>query len=446
MTTPQIIRFPERQAPDADPVVITGIGMGASVGSHREAVWQAIQTGRSGIRFTRPTDCVGSLRLPCAMVDWLPPKAPILKSIRLCHAAADEALRDAEICWPEIDRDRFAVSIAAQFGDIDYLYLTPEQRSNPPDELSHPWHQQFLPCSISEHVANYYGLNGPRLCHATACASGIVSTLAATRMIQADQADMALAGASDAVAEIILAAFHRMGVLAESENAASACRPFDKSRNGFVMGEGAALLVLEKRSHAIARGAKIYAEIASGQMLCQAHHVTGLEENSSTLEQLIRRTVDKAGWSFRGPQYVNAHGTGTTQNDVCELQALRSALGDLADHLVASSNKAILGHLINAAGSIELALTALAMRDNFAPPTMHLHDPEPVGAIDCLPEYGVQMEIDRALKLSLAFGGHLVAMALRKCPLEAHQRSALPLSPQARIRNSSNSSSIKRAA
>ncbi len=446
MTEAQTIRLPDRRDPDADPVVITGIGMGASVGSDRETVWQAIQAGRSGIRFTRPADCVGSLKLPCAMVDWLPPKAPVLKSIRLCQAAADEALRDAEICWPDVDRDRFAVSVAAQFGDIDFLYLTEEQRSRAPDALAHPWHQQFLPCSVSDHVANSYGLNGPRLCHATACASGIVSTLAAARMIQADQADMALAGASDSVAEIILAAFHRMGVLAEAEDASSACRPFDKSRCGFVMGEGAALLVLEKRSHAIARGASIYAEIASGQMLCQAHHVTGLEENSATLEQLIRRSIDKAGWSYRGPQYVNAHGTGTAQNDVCELKALRGALGDQADGLVASSNKAILGHLINAAGSIELALTALAMRDNFAPPTMHLRDPETVGAIDCLPEFGVQMEIDRALKLSLAFGGHLVAMALRKCPFEAHQRPARPLSTSARIRNANAPGHLQRAA
>lgn len=434
MQPAQILRLPDRLIPDSDPIVITGIGIAASVGSHREAVWQAVQSGQSGVRLTHDSDGLGSLRLPCAMVDWLPPDPDNLKSIRLCGIAAGEALEDANIAWQSVDRERFACSVAAQFGDIGYLYLSEQDRQAPPESLAHKWHEQFLPSSVSDHVANLYGLRGPRLCYATACASGIVSTLAAARMIQSDQADFALAGASDAITEIILASFHRMGVLANSPDAASACQPFDVHRTGFVMGEGAALLVLEKRSHAIARGARIYAEIASGQMFCQAHHVTGLEESCDTLEVLIRRVVEKAGWSFRGPQYVNAHGTGTSQNDVCELRALRGALGSLADHMVASSNKAVLGHLINAAGSIELALTALSMRDGFAPPTMHLTYPEAVGSIDCLPQVGVKLEIDRALKLSLAFGGHLVAMALRRCPIEEYQRLPLPLAPGARIR------------
>jgi 3-oxoacyl-(acyl-carrier-protein) synthase len=256
-------------------------------------------------------------------------------------------------------------------------------------------------------------------------------------MIEEDQADMALAGAADAVTEIILTSFYRMGVLAQGEDPATSCRPFDRRRAGFVMGEGAALMVLERRSHAQARGAKIYAEIAAGQMLCQAHHVTSLEDDCATLEQLIRRTIDKAGWQDEGPQYINAHGTGTKQNDLSELRAIRGAMGSQADEVVASSNKAVLGHLINAAGSIELALTALAMRDSFAPPTMHLEQPESDGDIDCLGGYGVRIQIDRALKLSQAFGGHLVAVALNRPKPADSARSPVPLVGDARLRTAS---------
>ena len=426
-------------APAHDPVVISGVGIAASLGANRESVWQAIQLGRSGVRLTRESDGVGQLRLPCAMADCLPEndnQAHSLKSIRLGLTAAAEALDDADIDWRSIDRGRFACSIAAQFGDIGYLYLSPEEQAADPASLAHAWHNQFLPSSISGAVASEFGLQGPRLCYATACASGVVSLLAAARMIEEDQADMALAGAADAVTEIILASFYRMGVLAQGEDPATSCRPFDRNRAGFVMGEGAALMVLERRSHAVARGAKIYAEIAAGQMLCQAHHVTSLEDDCATLDQLIRRTVTKAGWKELGPQYINAHGTGTKQNDLSELRAIRSALGPQADDVVASSNKAVLGHLINAAGSIELALTTLAMRDGFAPPTMHLQQPESDGNIDCLAEYGVKMPIDRALKLSQAFGGHLVAVALNRPQDARSARAPVPLVSGARVRES----------
>lgn len=426
-------------AADRDPIVISGVGIAASLGATRESVWQAIQRGESGVRLTKASDGVGQLRLPCAMADCLPEldaaaEHQSLKSIRLCRTAAAEALDDAQLDWRTVDRGRFACSVAAQFGDIGYLYLSAEEQSAAAESLAHAWHREFLPSSVSEAVAREFGLHGPRLCYATACASGVVSLLSAARMIEEDQADMALAGAADAVTELILTSFYRMGVLAEGEDPATACRPFDRRRAGFVMGEGAALMVLERRSHALGRGAKIYAEIAAGQMLCQAHHVTSLEDDSATLEQLIRRTVRKAGWQGQGPQYINAHGTGTKQNDLSELRAIRSALGNDADRVVASSNKAVLGHLINAAGSIELALTALAIRDGYAPPTMHLEQPESDGNIDCLAQYGVQTRIDRALKLSQAFGGHLVAVALNRPSIAHSARAPLPLAAGARVR------------
>lgn len=430
----QILPFPKPQVED-DPVVITGIGMGASVGATREEVWKAVQAGQSGIRLSCSDDGIGSLRLPCGMVDWLQRDPHTLKSIQLTEHAAEEAISDACLPWQSIDRDRFACSLSAQFGDIDYMYMPPQSRDlHPVREDGHRWWEQFLPCSASAIIARRFDLRGPRLCHTTACASGLVSTIAAARMIQDNQADFALCGAADAIAEMVIAAFYRMGVLSEGPEPASACRPFDVDRSGFVMGEGAAMLVLEKRSTAMARGARIYAELAAFQTLCQAHHVTGLDGEGETLTYLIQRLIEKAGWSFRGPQYVNAHGTGTEQNDRSELTAVRAALGEQADQLCISSNKSVLGHLINAAGSIELALTAMSLRDGFAPPTMHLKNPERIGNLDCLPEFGEQMEMDRAIKLSLAFGGHLVGIALRRCPFEEYQRQPQPLAANARIR------------
>jgi 3-oxoacyl-(acyl-carrier-protein) synthase len=434
--SPVILRFPQRQSLEEDPIVITGVGITASIGPSREIVWQNIQLGKSGIRRTEASDEVGSLRKPCGMVDWLPPDRTSLKSIRLTHCAAAEALTDATLDWKNIDRNRFACSISAQFGDIGYHYLAPEVRDTlEPDKHQHRWWDEFLPSTVVGSVANRFQLMGPRLCHTTACASGLVSTIVAGRMIRDGQADYALCGAGDAVTELVYTAFNRMGVLADCDDASQACRPFDVDRNGFAMGEGAAMMVLEKRSTAIARNAKIYAELAAYQTLNQAHHVTGLDGDAGTMKALIQRVVQRAGWEHIGPQYINAHGTGTEQNDRCELQAIRSALNDRADDVLVSSNKAVLGHLINAAGSIELALSALALRDGYVPPTMHLNNPERFGDIDCMPRLGAKVELDRAVKLSLAFGGHLVGVALRRCPIAEHQRQSQPLHPQALLRN-----------
>lgn len=203
------------------------------------------------------------------------------------------------------------------------------------------------------------------------------------------------------------------------------------------------MLVLEKRSTAIARGAKIYAELAAYQTLCQAHHVTGLDGEAETLIHLIRTLTRKAGWEEIGPQYINAHGTGTEQNDRSELTAVRAAFGDSADGIIMSSTKGVLGHLINAAGSVELALTAMALRDGYAPPTMHLTSPETTGNIDCLAQWGEQKQLDRALKLSLAFGGHLVGVALRRCPMTDHQRPNHALDAQARVRGRATTPALR---
>jgi 3-oxoacyl-(acyl-carrier-protein) synthase len=180
------------------------------------------------------------------------------------------------------------------------------------------------------------------------------------------------------------------------------------------MGEGAAMFVLERLSHAQARGAAIYAEVLGGKMLADAHHVTGLDLESEALTRLIQETLRATQIDASDVGYISAHGTGTQQNDVMESRGIRRALGAHADDVCVSALKSILGHLVNASGSVELALTTLALRDGFVPPTVNLVDQDPECDLNCVPRVGRPLEIQTALKLALAFGGHLVAVALRR--------------------------------
>jgi 3-oxoacyl-(acyl-carrier-protein) synthase len=214
---------------------------------------------------------------------------------------------------------------------------------------------------------------------------------------------------------LFAAGFYQMRVLADpGDDPSRACRPYDVTRNGFVMGEGAAMLVLERLSHARRRGATVYAELIGGTMHAEAHHVTGLDSEADALSHLITHTLERTGLKPDDIGYINTHGTGTLQNDVSEVKAIRRALGPAADRLCVSSTKSMLGHLVNAAGSVELAVTALAMRDRFVPPTANLLQQDPECDLDCVPLVGRPCDFRHALKISVAFGGHLVGVTMRR--------------------------------
>ncbi len=337
-----------------------------------------------------------------------------LKNIPLCRQSAAEALADARIHLASVDRDRFGCSIGAHMGDTDYVVerLALHDRLIPPGKQ--PWWQQWLPNTACAMVARDYDLRGPRLSNSTACASGTIAILKAVRAIQDGQCDLALAGSSEAIHPLFAAGFYNMGVLADHVDPSQACRPFDANRNGFVMGEGAAMFVLERFDHARDRGAAIYAEVLGGRILNDARHVTSLDANSDALIELIRGTLRLSSLVPRDVAYINAHGTGTKQNDLLESRGIRTAFGQAADSVCVSANKSMLGHLVNASGSVELAITALALRDGFAPPTLNLTAPDPECDLDCIPIIGRAQPLEHALKLSIAFGGHLAAIALRR--------------------------------
>jgi 3-oxoacyl-(acyl-carrier-protein) synthase len=413
MSNPNPMRQTVRHRERLEPIVITGIGLIAALGRDRETVWRGVRDGRSGIRSLKGVHDVPdsiSIGAPVTIERDFPGQ---LKSVRLNLHAAEEAVADAEIDFTQVDLDRFGCAISGHMGDAGWLY---EQCGRPDvaGDRALPWWRQWFPNTACATVATRYGLCGPRLCHSAACASGLIEVLSAVRSIQDGQCDIALAGSAEAFDPLFAAGFQAMRVLAHHDDPTQASRPFDSRRSGFVMGEGAAVFVVERLTHALRRGARIYAEIAGGKMHTDAHHITGMDSDSKTLAHLIEVTLRQSGIGPSDLGYINAHGTGTQQNDVVETRGIRRALGRAADRVCVSSTKSMLGHLVNAAGSVELAITTLAMRDRFAPPTANLTDPDPECDLDCIPLVGRRTTFEHALKLSVAFGGHMAAAVLRR--------------------------------
>lgn len=395
----------------SEPIVITGIGMIASVGNDREAVWDAVRQGRSNFRYLRGVRHIEDDTIVGATVDLPDQLDGRLKVLPLCEIAAAEAIEDSGVDLSNVDLEQFGCSIAGHMGDTSWM---DEQLGIPLPANRPNWWEQWLPNTACSMIARKYGLGGPRQCNSTACSTSLISIMTAVRSIRDRQCDIMLAGGADALDPMFVAGFDRMRVLAKDDDPNHACRPFDRSRKGFVFGEGSAIFVIERLGHALRRGARIYAEIKSTSALAQAHHVTGIDAESETLDYLIQSALKKARVEPSEIGYINAHGTGTEQNDAAEAAGIRRAFGDKTDDVCVSATKSILGHMINAAGAAELAVTALGLRDGFAPPTLNLHDPDPLCTFDCVPCTGRINRFQHALKLSLAFGGHQVAMVLSR--------------------------------
>lgn len=384
-----------------------------SVGQDRESTWRAIQRGECGIR--RMT---GLTPIPDNMVLGAPVDLPnmsrdIMKPMLLNNISAEEAILDSQINLEDVDLERFGCAISGHMGDAAGRSILAGRPVNWITTGVNWWNQLYPNTSCGE-IANRYGLMGPRICHSTACASGLVDMMSAVRAIRDNQCDIALVGSGESIDPLFAAGFRSMRVLSDSEDPKNSCRPFDKHRNGFVMGEGSAMFVIERLSHAVARGAKIYAEILGCRCLSEAHHVTGLDMESVALERLITDTMRVSDLTPRDIEYVNCHGTGTKQNDINEIRGIRAAFGIQAQRTCVSSMKSMLGHLVNASGSVELAITTLALRDGFVPPTSNLRTPDPECDLDCIPQVGRHLKAQHAMKLSVAFGGHLVAVAIRR--------------------------------
>ena len=379
-------------------VVVTGIGLCTALGTTREVGWKHLREGRSGLARRATPAALGLRRLD-----------------HITQRVVMEACLDARITAPgDIDRERAGVVFGSSKGDL--VRLAALHAGHPGTRLDH-WLSAWPNSGASLTSATWQFL-GPSLAPVAACATGLVAALQGFDLIRRGVCDLVATGAADAsLSPFLLAAFRKMRVLAragETDDPSRAVRPWDKDRSGFLVGEGAAVLILEREDHARARGVRAYCEFAGGAFGADAFHLTNLNPDPSNLADLIGRALAYSDVDPSEIDHVNVHGTATRSNDPLECRALRQALGKHADRVSCSANKGQIGHLLGAAGAVELAYTALAVRDEFIPPTVNLDDPDPACDLDGTPHVGRLRPIRAALKVSIGFGGHLAAAVLRQ--------------------------------
>ncbi|MBI1313549.1 beta-ketoacyl-[acyl-carrier-protein] synthase family protein [bacterium] len=437
-------------------VVITGIGLITPLGSDRETSWVRYCAGDSGLRWL-PVDASapgallwpeGSAGGPVPLDDTLPEKlaargrsdlAPLIAEpvISLALSAALEAAADAGLDDARALGDRAAAVIGTSKGGMysafqDTLRAHADPVSSSTESSSDFWWPRLCPSGAATTVAALFGTQAAALAPVAACATGLISLIRAAELIQSGHCDIVLAGSSDAsLTPAIVASFRRLGVLARSfEKPATAIRPCDESRDGFLIGEGAAVFVLESAEHAARRNAKPYAEWLAGCLAADAAGLTQLADNPEALRRLLRDVLRRGQITPDDLDLISLHGTATRTNDVCETAALDAELA--TRHRPAASTgsvspdtttglrvpsfsaKGSIGHLLGAAGSVEFALTLLALRDSLAPPTANLTSPLATQTLDLVAGEPAPRALRHALKLSLGFGGHLAAAVVRR--------------------------------
>ena len=422
-------------------VVVTGIGLVTPLGQGTEHSWKQILAGKSGagtITAFDPTDYACKVACEVPRVDGRGGGAPDIAGsfdpdqtmsakdrrrvddfILYAIAAADEAVRDSG--WaPQDDegRERTGVMIGSGIGGLGPIAETAiELHEKGPRRVS-PF---FIPSALinlaSGQVSIRHGFKGPNHSVVTACATGAHAIGDAARIIKYGDADVMLAGgAESAVVKVGIAGFIACRALSTDFNDTplKASRPYDKDRDGFVMGEGAGVLVLEEYEHAKARGAKIYAEVVGYGMAGDAYHITAPAEDGDGAYRAMRAAIKDAGIQASDLDYVNAHGTSTPLGDEIELRAVERLLGNDAAGLTMSSTKGATGHALGAAGAIEAAFTCLAIRDQIAPPTINLDNPSVETEIDLVPHTAKPMKIEVAMSNSFGFGGTNASVVFKK--------------------------------
>jgi 3-oxoacyl-[acyl-carrier-protein] synthase II len=414
-------------------VVITGLGMLTPLGCGVEATWANILAGKSGARRVTEFE-VDDLpaQIACRIPfgdgsdgtynadDWMEPKEQrkVDPFIVYGMAAAEMALRDAD--WhPQTDEDQIAtgVLIGSGIGGVEGIVEAGYTlRDKGPRRVSPFFIPGRLINLVSGQVSIRHKLRGPNHSVVTACSTGAHAIGDAARLIGLGDADVMVAGGSESpVSRISLAGFAACKALSTSYNAepTRASRPYDRDRDGFVMGEGAGIVVLEELEHARARGAKIYAEVVGYGLSGDAFHITAPSENGEGAERCMRMALKRAGLTPADIDYINAHGT-STMADTIELGAVERLVADHADQVSMSSTKSMTGHLLGAAGAIEAIFATLAIRDNVVPPTINLENPEVETKIDLVPNQSRQRKVDVALSNSFGFGGTNASLVLRR--------------------------------
>ncbi len=415
-------------------VVITGMGIVSPVGCGVEAAWKNLLAGQSGARRVEEFEvsditCQIANFIPRGATaegkfnpdDWMEPKEQrkVDDFIIYAVAAAAQAIRDSGLKFEAAEaQERAGVLIGSGIGGLSGIADTSILLKEKGPRRVSPF---FIPGRLINLAGGYvsimHNLRGPNNAVVTACATGTHAIGDAARIIALDDADVMVAGGSESpICRIAMAGFAACRALSTGFNdtPTKASRPYDKDRDGFVMGEGAGIVVLESYEHAKARGATIYAEVIGYGMSADAFHITAPAEDGDGAYRCMKMALNRAGVSPSEIDYVNAHGTSTPMGDEIELKAVERLFGNTAGKLAMSSTKSAIGHLLGAAGAVEAIFSTLAIRDNIAPPTLNLDTPSVETAIDLVPHTPKKRDINIALSNSFGFGGTNACLVLRR--------------------------------
>lgn len=406
-------------------VVVTGLGIISPVGSDVASAWSSILASKSGItRITRfdpsqfASQVAGEVK-GFEASQYLPPKDARRMDpfIQYGMAAGIQAIRDSGIEVTEANAERIGVSIGSGIGGLRTIEDTYKIYQEAGPRKVSPF---FIPGTIinmiSGNLSTIYGFKGPNIAIVTACTTATHAIGDAARLIEYGDADVMIAGGAEAaITELGVSGFSAARALStRNDDPATASRPWDADRDGFVIGEGAGVLVLEEYAHAKARGAKIYCEIPGFGMSADAYHMTAPSENGEGAARCMHNALRNAGINLNDVDYINAHGTSTPAGDVAETKAIKSCFGDHARKLAISSTKSMTGHLLGAAGGIEAIFTVLAVHEQVAPPTINIFNQDPQCDLDYVPNVARQMKIDVAISNSFGFGGTNGTVVFRK--------------------------------
>lgn len=404
-------------------VVITGMGAVTPLGNNVAETWSGVKEGRCGIapithydttdRKVKVAGEVKNLNLE-EHVD----KKELRKMDTFCAfalIAADEAVKDSGISF-EQDSDRCGVLVSSGIGGLGTIETEHSKGVEKGFDRVSPY---FIPAAISNmaagRIAIKYGIHGMCSCVVTACAGGTNAIGDSFRHIRDGYAEaMVCGGTESCITEFGIGGFTSLKALSQSEDPMRASIPFDKERNGFVMGEGAGILVLEELSHALNRNAKIYGEIVGYGANCDAYHITAPSADGSGAAKCMEQAMKDAGITPDKIDYINAHGTSTPMNDKCETMAVKKAFKEYAQKVMISSTKSMTGHLLGASGAIEAVITTMALKDGFVPATINYSVPDEECDLDIVANEGRNRELEYAMSNSLGFGGHNASIVFKK--------------------------------
>jgi len=405
-------------------IVVTGVGAVTPIGDTVDATWDSMMHGRGGIgRITRFDPSPYESQMAGEVKDFDPTKYMDRKDARrtdrfaqFATAAASQALTDSKLDIAK-EPERIGVSIATGVGGLETLIeqvLLMEKRG--PSRLSPFLVPMLMANAGSAQVSMQFGLKGPNLTHVSACASSAHAIGECAAIIDRGQADVMVAGGAEAaVLPLAIGAFSTMHAMSRrNDDPEHASRPFDKDRDGFTLSEGGAVVVLEEREHALARGAHIYGELVGYGATADAYHITSPSPEGEGNARSMKMALDGAKLEPTAIDYINAHGTSTQPNDREETAAIKSVFGEHAYKLLVSSTKSMTGHLLGAAGALEAIVCLFAMRDGCIPPTINYTTPDPALDLDYVPNTARPKEIKTALSNSMGFGGHNATLIFTK--------------------------------